>query len=102
MIDLSYLNEFLNIDSFNMETAAAIMTAMRQNNWVTLVDLKDTYFHIMMPHMAMKCLHFVVNGKVYQFCDLPFRLANARLIFMQVMSEVAACATERVFSCICI
>ena len=92
MIDLSYLNECLVIDSFNMEMTASIMTAMKQNDWTMSIDLNDAYFHIPMSHTAMKYLCFVVNGKVYQFSALPFGLATVPLISTRVMSGVAAYA----------
>ena len=95
MIDLSYLNEFLVIDIFKMETTSSIMAAMKQNDWTTSIDLIDAYFHILMSNTAMKYLRFVVNGKVYQFHAFPFRLAMAPLIFTGGMSEVVAYAHRK-------
>ena len=72
VIDLSYLYQYLQVKHFKMETPTSIMAAMRQNDWATLIDLKDAYFHIPVAKRSRKYLPCVVNGTVYQFQALPF------------------------------
>ena len=67
VINLLYHNQFLQVDHFKMETSASIMAAICQNDWATLIDLRDAYSHIPMAKRSKKYLCFVVNSKVYQF-----------------------------------
>ena len=42
-IDLSMLNNHLHVPTFNMETAETIRKLIRQGEWVTSIDLTETY-----------------------------------------------------------
>ena len=46
VIDLSRLNTFLHIKQFNMETPESIRTSLILGEWVSSIDLSDTYLHI--------------------------------------------------------
>ena len=92
VIDLSFLNKFLVKETFKMETPSSIMKSMEPKEFTTSIDLKDAYFHIPIARKSQKYLRFVVMGKVYQFCALPFGIAPAPLVFTRVMGVVAAYA----------
>ena len=77
VIDLSYLNSYLEVEHFKMETPATIMAVMRQADWATSNDLKDAYFHISVAKRSHKYLGFVVNGTAYQFKARPLSLSTA-------------------------
>lgn len=88
VIDLSSLNNHLNIPSFKMETAEFIRENLQQGQWVTSLDLSDAYFHIPMAQWTHKYLRFMVLGVVYQFLCLPFGLGVAPREFTTVAKEV--------------
>lgn len=44
--DLSALNYFIQAHKFSMETPESFRTALQPGEWVTTIDLKDTYLHI--------------------------------------------------------
>ena len=46
VIDLSTLNKFLAIPKFKMETPESIRASLRKGEWVTSIDLTDTYLHV--------------------------------------------------------
>ena len=46
VIDLSRLNPFLHVEKFKMETPESIRTSLIPGEWVSSIDLSDTYLHI--------------------------------------------------------
>ena len=49
VIDLSMLNTFLHVEKFKMETPESIRSSLIPGQWVSSIDLSDTYLHIPIP-----------------------------------------------------
>ena len=47
ILDLSFLNHFLKAEKFKMQTPETIRTSLQTREWVTSIDFKDAYFHIL-------------------------------------------------------
>ena len=77
---------------FKMETQRAIRKALTQGDWVTSIDLKDAYFHILVRPTARKYLRFTHLQEVYQFKALPFGLTSAPREFSRVTETLGAIA----------
>ena len=88
VIDLSYLNLYLDFPTFKMETTQSIRNSLQVGQWTTSLDLKDAYFHVPMAPTVHKLLRFQVLGKVYQFVAMPFGLATAPREFTTLVKEV--------------
>ena len=73
-IFLKKLNLFLDIPSFKIET---LFAALQPQEWITKIDLKDAYHHILVNVNIHKYFCFVIAGKTYQFRVLPFGLLTA-------------------------
>ena len=95
VIDLSCLNKFLAKSKFKMETPESIRASLRKNEWVTSIDLTDTYLHIPIHPQSQKYLRFHHKGISYQFTSLPFGLATAPLIFTSIVKEVRLLALQQ-------
>ena len=95
ILDLSTLNTFLNTESFKMETPETIRTSLQAGEWVTSIDFKDTYFHILIHSQSRKYMGFYVQGRSYQFKALPFGLSTAPMEFTVVAKEVKLMALQR-------
>ena len=93
-IDLSSLNKFLAIPKFKMETPESIRASLRKGEWVTSIDLTDTYLHVPIHTQSQKYLRFHFKGVTYQFTSLPFGLATAPLIFTSIVKEVKLMALQ--------
>ena len=72
VIDLSHLNEFVHLTRFKMETVASVMLSVREGEFLTSLDLKDSYFQIPINPSSRKLLRFTSEGTVYQFQALCF------------------------------
>ena len=88
VIDLSVLNNFLEIPSFKMETPESIRKSLQQGEWVTSLDFSDAYLHIPVHPADRKFLRFKVGLTVYQFTSTPFGLATIPRQFTKLVKEV--------------
>ena len=88
IIGLKKLNQFLIVPSFKMETLFSIIAALQPQEWITKIDLKDAYHHILVHINIRKYFRFVVAGVVYQFRVLPFGLSTAPREFTKTLAPV--------------
>ena len=89
ILDLHPLNAFLRKDKFKMLTLAQILSVPDPADWMVLLDLQNTYFHI------LSCRSTGVASGTWcatstLFPTLPFVLTSAPPLFTKVMSVVAA------------
>lgn len=97
VIDLSFLNRFLEVPTFTMDTAESIRASLRPLEWVASLDLADAYFHIPIHPSSRKYLRFTMDGVVYQFRALPFGLSSAPWAFTKVIEELKIFASAKGF-----
>ena len=88
LIDLKKLNQFLIVPSFKMETLFSIIAALQPQEWITKIDLKDAYHHILVHVNIWKYFHFVVARVVHQFRVFPFWLSKAPREFTKTLAPV--------------
>lgn len=88
IIDLSHLNRSILAPHFKMETLDKVRLSLHQGDWVTSLDLKDAYFHILIHPRSRRYLRFLFEGVVYQFRALPFGLCTAPYVFTRVVKSV--------------
>ena len=92
VIDLSHLNEFVQLTPFKMETVSSVLLSVREGDFLASLDLKDAYFQILIHRSSRKLLRFTSEGTVYQFQALCFGLLTAPQVFTRVFSVVSAWA----------
>ena len=90
IIDLSFLNRFICLERFKMETTRSIREAIRPGDWAVSIDLKDAYLHVPIHPSSRKYLRFRFEGTTYQFRVLPFGISTAPFLFTKLMVVVAA------------
>ena len=59
VIDLSHLNDFVQLTSFKMETVASVLLSVREGDFLASLDLKDAYFQIPIHGSSRKLLRFM-------------------------------------------
>ena len=67
VIDLSYLNEFVQLTRFKMETVASVLLCVREGDFLASLDLKDVYFQIPIHPSSRKLLRFMSEETIYRF-----------------------------------
>ena len=95
VIDLSRLNTFLHVEMFKMETPESIRTSLVPGEWVSSIDLSESYLHIPIHPNSRKYLRFCHRSQVFQFTSLPFGLATAPQVFTMIVKEVKLMALSR-------
>ena len=90
VIDLSHLNEFVQLTPFKMETVASVLLSVREGDFLASLDLKGAYFQIPILRSSRKLLRFTLEGTVYQFQALCFGLSTAPQVFTRVFAVVSA------------
>ena len=66
----------------------SIIAALHPQECITRIDLKNAYHHILIHVNIRKCFRFVIAGKTYQFCVLPFGLLTAPWEFTKTLAPV--------------
>ena len=92
MIDLSHLNEFVQLTRLKMEIVAYVLLSVREGDFLASLDLKDTYFQIPIHPSSRKLLRFTSEGMGYHFRALCFGLSTAPQVFIRVFAAVSAWA----------
>ena len=92
VIDLSHLNDFVQLTSFKMETVASVLLSVREGDFLASLDLKNVYFQIPIHRSSRKLLRFMSEGTVYQFQALCFGLSTAPQVFTRVFAVVSVWA----------
>ena len=67
-------SQFLELETFKMETIASIIAMLHPGKWTMSFNLKDAYFHIPIAKGSQKYLRFGANRKVFQFVASPLDL----------------------------
>ena len=57
----------LNVDwtPFRMETSQTVLRAVRRNDWIVSIDLKDAYLQIPIHPASCRFLRFTAGGKTW-------------------------------------
>ena len=94
IIDLLAINAFIDCPSFTMESPRSIISALGQSQWLTSLDLKDTYFQIGIHPADRRFPRFCHNG-TWQFRALPFGLATSPRVVTKILKT---CTSLRPFT----
>ena len=89
IIDLKCLNRHVTKTRFRMETVQSVLSAVRRNDWMVSIDLKDAYLQVPIHPESRKFLRFSSRGEIFQFRTLCFGLSTAPQVFTRVMAPVA-------------
>ena len=92
VIDLKVLNTFL---VHKMELAESIRVALLPGLWTFSIDLTDAYFHMPIHPRSRKFLRLMFEGRVHQFCALPFGLSLAPWLFTMISREFQSMLRRR-------
>ena len=90
VIDLSRLNDWVDVSHFHMETTQSVLQSLRLGDWMVSLDLQDAYLQVSI-HPSSRCyLRFCVGESVFQFRALCFGLSTAPQAFTRVMAPVSS------------
>ena len=92
IIDLKILNpEYLRRPpKFRMESIRYLRVSIQPNDWMISIDLHDAYLHVPIHPASRKYPRFAVNGPLFEFLVLPFRISIAPWLFARIAALVLA------------
>ena len=79
IINLKKLNEFLSPPHFKLEDSRTVKKLLKQDCFMSSLDLQDTYYLISVRKSFRKYLRFLFNGQLYELTCLPFGLSTAHI-----------------------
>ncbi len=80
------LSPLLKVLPFHTLCTLDVLQAINPQQWFTTIDLKDAFFHVPIAPQHRPFLRFAFQGRVYQFCLLPFGLSLSPQVFTRCMS----------------
>jgi hypothetical protein len=95
VLNLRPLNTYVRPESFKMETVQTVCSTMLKNDYLTSIDLKDAFLHILISPAFRKYLQFEWKGNLYQFRTLPFGLSLSPLVFTKILRPLLRWARRR-------
>ena len=90
VINLRFLNHFVNYNHFKQETFKVIVDLIQENDFFTSIDLSDAYFSVPIAAEFQKYLKFSWKGQLYKFVVPPFGLKSAPYVFTKILKPVYA------------
>ncbi len=85
ILDLRILNRGLHKLPFRMLMHKCIFQCIRPFDWFVVINLKDTYFHVLILPQHRPFLCFAFEGRAYQYKFLPFGLSLSPRVFTKIM-----------------
>ena len=95
IINLKNLNRYLRVQHFKMESIYSVRDVLHRGNWMTKLDLQDTYLTVPIFHSYRRFLRFQWKAQAYQFRCLPFGLATVPRVFTKLMRPVVTCLRQQ-------
>lgn len=88
ILDLSQLNKYLHLPSFQMVTMPEILKMINPGDWMTSVDIEKAYWQIPIHPQFRKFFQFRVGNRGFQFQVMPFGLSTAPYWFTRVIKPI--------------
>ena len=85
ILNLKYLNQFVQYHQFKMENLKSAITLMSPNCYMASIDLKDAYYSVSIDTNHRKYLRFKWKNQLFQFTCLHNGLSSVPRIFTKLM-----------------
>ena len=95
VIDLSFLNKFVESLHFQMENISCLKTVLHRGDYMTTLDLKDAYLSVPIHRDSQKFLQFLWRNKCYAFQGLCFGWNTGPRVFTKLLKPIAACLRKQ-------
>lgn len=93
--DDRFLNEWLKTQTTKYETIDSVRQMIRRRDFLTSIDLKSAYQHIVIHPSHRHLLGFTALGRRWRFRCLPFGVSSAPYVFTRVMRTVVRFFRQR-------
>ncbi len=94
ILNLKPVNIFCDLIHFKMENISQVLDLVKQNCFMTSVDLKDAYYSIPIHKSHRKYLKFAWNGVIYHFVCLPNGYKDGPRAFTKILKPAFSSLRE--------
>ena len=88
ILDVSKLNEYLQVSTFSMHTVQVIRCAVEPGIWGVNIDLSDAYHHIPVAERHTPVLAFQVGDVEYKYVVCLFGLSPIPQVFTAALTPL--------------
>ena len=82
------INEFTLLDAYPLPRIEDIVNDIAKYSVFSTLDLKSVYYQIPISDEYKCYTAFEANGKLYQFCRMPFGLTNTVASFQHIIDDL--------------
>lgn len=90
ILDLKWLNRFLQKQKFKLETWRSILAALDQGDYLTSAGLTEAYLHVPILKSHCKYLQFSYSLQQFQLRAVPFGLTSTPRLFTKFLMALVA------------
>lgn len=99
ILNLKRLNEFIEAPKFKLEDHRTVRQLIWKGAYATVIDITDAYYAVSICPEDRKYLRFTLDGKLFQFCCLPFGLSSAPYTYVKLMKPILVFLRSRGITC---
>ena len=82
------INQFTELDAYPLPRIDEMINNLANYKLFSTYDLKSAYHQILLRKDERKFTAFEANGKLYQYCRVPFGVTNGVAIFQREMDKL--------------
>ena len=87
VIDYSQtINRFIVLDAYPLPRIDQQVNEPEKCKWFSTLDLKSAYYQVALATEDRAYTAFEADGKLYQYCRLPFSVTNGVLCFQRIIA----------------
>ena len=91
VIDFSQtINKFTYLDAYPLPNLNETVNTVAQYRFYSVIDLKSAYHQVPLQNSAKIYTAFKTNGRLYQFCRIPFVVTNRVSAFQRTIDSFIA------------
>jgi len=88
VFDYRKLNAITKRNAYPLPSIQTLMDKFKDMEYISTIDMKSGYWHIPIAEEDRAKTAFVFNGKLWEWCVMPFGPTNAPPYFQKVMNEI--------------
>ena len=87
-IDYRKLNAQTKKDAYPMPLIEDCLHLCRDAKYLSIIDVQDAYYHILLDQDSRACTAFCTNSGLYEWLVMPFGLCNAPATFQRHVDSI--------------
>ena len=82
------INQYTDLDAYPLPRINDMVNDLAAYKMYSTFDLKSAYHQVSIRESDRKYTGFEVNGRLYQFCGIPFSVTNGVAVFQRSMDKM--------------